>query len=60
MADDWAMREADELLYLLALVSDERGRREILAAKLRDVDAAGAMRGVQMQIAERRVCLEAL
>jgi hypothetical protein len=44
---DWADEAADELLYLLALVHDDRTGRELLAAKLREIESTGALRGAE-------------
>jgi hypothetical protein len=44
---DWADQAADELLYLLAVIRDERSAREILAAKLREIESGGAVRGAE-------------
>jgi hypothetical protein len=42
---DWAERQADELLFLIKRTGNEKNQRELVAAKLREVETAGALRG---------------
>jgi hypothetical protein len=45
---DWAEKDADELLILLSMAHGDDNRRALIAAKLRDVESSGALRGAQM------------
>lgn len=44
---DWADREADELLTILLMTNSGQNRREVIAAKFRELESRGALRGAQ-------------
>jgi hypothetical protein len=47
MDSDWAEKDADELLILLSMVQGDDNRRALIAAKLREIESGGALRGAR-------------